>query len=127
MGTLGSNADIGHGTTISWSGDTINFTTLKIGDSEVDVVETTHSATTSKWKTFIAGLKDAGSITFTLNFAVTEAPSLVEGETGSLVVNLVGGSFTATAILRKRGVDVPIDGRMTASVEFKLSGVPVWA
>lgn len=127
MSTYGASADIGHGTTLTWATNTVDLISLSVGELTADAVESTHSASTSKWKTFFAGLKDAGSIEATINFAITEASGFTVATSGTLTVNFTGGSFSCSAVLTGYSVDVPIDGRMTAKCKWKLSGVPTWA
>lgn len=71
-----SNADIGHGALFGIEGPTpgVYVTVAEVvaitpPGMTRDSVEVTHLTSPGKWKEFIAGLKDSGEASFTMNFA----------------------------------------------------------
>ena len=127
MANIGQDADIGWGVTVTWSGDTYSLKSFDGPSEAADAVESTHSQSTSKYRTFIEGLLDAGELTLTCNFAPNEAITFGEG-VGTLVVTFPGpNTFTCSAVLTGRSPAAEVDGVMEQDVSWKLTGVPVWA
>ena len=108
-----------------------------------DAVEATHTASTNRWREFLAGLKDGGEVSLTMNHlpnnATQDATSggLV-GEFATVDGDTVGNwkltfpvspavSWTFPAILTAFEPATPIDDRMTATATFKIAGEPTLA
>lgn len=134
MAEIGTTADIGHLGKIDWNSNQYDFIEEVNGPSlSTDSVETTHSQSTSAWKEFIPGLKDAGEVTARINFDPDE-PVIQDATVRSLVITFppgsgqsTGATFTCDAFVTGASVAIPIGDRMTQEVTWKFTGVPVWA
>lgn len=134
-------------------------TLLKIGDGEVEeefttiaevtniagpnlsqeTIDVTSHSSTERWREFIAGLLDAGEVSFDINFIPTEnTHKLSTGILGDMVAGtkrnfeLVfpdGGSTTWSfaAIITAFEPSEAIDDKLAASISLKLSGKPTLA
>lgn len=100
-----------------------------------DTVDATHELSPAAWREFIAGLKDGGEVSMDLNFipggtaaAALMAELNLDGALASinrLILFPSGSTFTFAAILTGFEPDAPIDDKMSASVTFKVTGMPV--
>lgn len=98
-----------------------------------DAVDATHMQSSEKWREFIAGLKDGGEVTIDMNF--------IPGNTtmatirGLFDTDLVGqyritwpdspaSRFGFEALCTGFSPEAPVDGKMSASVTFKVTGEP---
>lgn len=94
-----------------------------------EAVETTTLAAPNGYKTFIAGLKELGEASFTLNFTPSATDTLVtafEAETGSYQITFPNGVrlqfdgfFTAYTM-----PELTPGGKMEATVTIKATGEP---
>lgn len=100
-----------------------------------DVPDATHMQSPEKWREFIGGLRDPGECTLTLNFLP-----------GGAAQDMIMASFTADVVGHFRiefptpygehwdfdawcvgfAPEVPLDGKMTTTARFKLSGKPTF-
>lgn len=96
-----------------------------------DAVETTHMASTERWREFIGGLKDAGEASIEINFDpgdATAASFLTDINTNTagyykiVFPDTTSWGFAAIATGFEPGA--PIDDRMTATFTVKLTGKP---
>lgn len=103
-----------------------------------DPVEATHTDSTEAWREFIAGLKDGGEVTITMNFLAGNATQNNSGLLGDFNSQAAQNyritwpssptvDWTFAAILTGFEPDAPIDDRMTASATFKITGKPTLA
>jgi predicted secreted protein len=104
-----------------------------------DTPEATHTDSTAGYKEFIAGMKDGGEVTVTMNFLPADATQKLSGgllgdfATDTLINYKITFPSSPTVAWTFAGLmtgfepDVPIDDRMTASVSFKVSGQPTLA
>lgn len=139
---MSTDAKIGHGTL---------FQIQNIGDSpdnwdsiaEVvsvtppsltrDAIDATHSESPEKWREFIPGLRDGGEVTLEVNF--------IPGGLGTAAILATFNSddrinariqfpdspvttWQFTAFITAFNPEAPFDDKMSASVTFKLSGIP---
>lgn len=122
-------ADIGHGISLSFS----TFTAVIQGTVDgfglsADSIETSHAGLAAAERTFMQGWLDSGEVTFELQFNPDEPdPRDLGSATLTLTWPLPAGQSTpatwaATAFCTNYAPSAPIDGLMTASVTFKLSG-----
>lgn len=134
MATYGTYSDIGHRTSVAWNSNTYYLISMDGPSGTTDAVETTHSGTTDYSKTFMPGLNDEGEITLNINFNPDE-PAVTRSRTVSNLVATFppktgqtnGATFTCSAFVTAASVAVQIEGRMTQTVTWKLSGVATWA
>ena len=131
-----SNADIGWGAAFGIEGVTPG---TYVAVAEVvgitppgmtrDAVEVTHLASANEWKQFIAGLKDAGEASFTLNFVASATDTVLaafEAKTGNYQITFpngvmmrFSGFFTAYS-----PPEMTPEGKMEASASIKVTGAP---
>jgi predicted secreted protein len=96
-----------------------------------DTVDASHELSPEAWREFIAGMKDAGEVSFDMNFVPgsTDAANFMAelGLAGSAALKnrqivFPDGSIMAfAAILTGYEPDAPIDDKMAASVTLKVS------
>ena len=106
----------------------------------LDPIDVTNHSSPSAWKEFVAGLKDGGEVSFEVNFIPTEATH--KNAAGGLLNDLDGRTlrnfelifpdsgatkWTFAAFITGFEVAAPVDGKLSASITLKLSGVPVIA
>jgi len=122
----------GHGTTLSGASTGSIGQILSIGlpDQKVDDLDVTTMASTNKWREFIPGLKDAGSMTLQLLYEKANY-NKVQGALGSTpevwTITLPDGStFACTGYINANGGDSPHEDKITQSVTLKLSGQPTF-
>ena len=129
-----SNADIGWGAVFAIEGTTpgtyvpvaeVKAITLPGGSR--DAVDVTHLASPDRYREFIAGLKDGGEASFTLNWVPSATDSLMAGFVA------VSGTYQVTApngvLMRFSGFftnysppELTPEGPMEASATIKVSG-----
>lgn len=145
---MATQAMIGHGTRVAildsnasppdyvTVAEVTNVTPASLARDAIDV---THVQSPDKWREFIPGLRDAGEVTFEMNFipkgdgfsqilasfnsdeVQTLRITFPDGTGGSpddATVWIISGFITAFE------PDAPVDDKMSASVTMKLSGKP---
>ena len=102
----------------------------------MDTVETTHTSSTNKYREFIAGLLDAGEVTFEVNWLPAdathkEATGFLADMKARIVRNYQliwpdAGTTTWTIACLITGCEpaAPLEDRMTASITLKVTGDP---
>ena len=117
-------ADSGFGTTITFSsGFFAEILSVDGPDLSRDPIETTHMATTNGNKTFIpSDLIDNGTLSVEIAYVPATAPPISSAaETGT--VTMPGGSTAAfSGFMVAFAPSFPIDDRMTASCDVKVTG-----
>lgn len=107
-----------------------SITPVEYSADEIDV--TTHSST-DKYRQFVQGLRDAGSITVEGYFTTATAQSVVnlfESTYSALTATIDLPTspsvtrFTSTVFVTSFSVEAPLDGVITYSATFKISGKP---
>ncbi|MCB0070011.1 MAG: hypothetical protein KDE20_01075 [Caldilineaceae bacterium] len=105
---------------------------------EMDTIDVTaHDSSTSYFREYIAGLRDAGEVTFDLNLdpdgtthkhATGGVPYLLEeGTLEDFVIVFPDGSQVAfEGFVTSWEPDMPFDDKMSASATIKVSGKPTW-
>lgn len=139
---MATNAKIGHGTLFAILSDSVSpadyvtvaeVTNITPPNLARDAVDATHTASSEGWREFIPGLKDAGEVTFEMNFV----PS---GASTDLVLEAFNADdpvsckitfpdtppteWTFSAICTGFEPEAPVDDKMVASVTLKLTGKP---
>jgi hypothetical protein len=98
-----------------------------------DVPDATHMASPEKWREFIPGLRDAGECTMTMNFIpggagqdaiIGNFTDDVQGNYRIIFPNAEVWGFAAYCV--GFAPEAPLDGKMTATARFKLSGKPTY-
>lgn len=95
-----------------------------------EAIDATHMASPDRYKEFIAGLMDAGEVSMDLNYLPSAADAFIAAlEAGKKNYQIVMPgddevTFTFTAICTAYQPTAPVDGKMTASATFKISGKP---
>lgn len=133
--------DFGFGTLLKFGATptTIARVTGISGPSyEMDTIDVTaHDSSTSYFREYIAGLRDAGEVTFDLNYdpdgtthkhASGGVPYLLEqGTLEDFEIVFPDGTEVAfEALVISWEPDMPFDDKMTASATLKISGKPTW-
>lgn len=137
-------ATFGHGTLLQIGDGAVSqmFTTIGnvmniSGPSlALETIDTTSHDTADKFREFIGGLRDAGEVSFSVNFLPSHA---TQSSTSGLIKDLEDATlrdfqivfpFTAvvtwaiTALVTGYTPTAPIDDKMTADVTLKVSGKP---
>lgn len=115
------------GITYSFSGVTAKVHDVSFGGLKCETKEVTNQASASGWKEFIAGLKEAGTVTLKSEFDGS-LPTL--GTAGDLAITFPFTApkvWTLHAILSGYKPDGKLGDAMTADVTFQITGVPAVA
>jgi hypothetical protein len=103
------------------------------------VVESTHMASTSGFREFIATIVDGGDVTFDLNFLPADDTQdwiyglihdINTGTIAALRIIWTDGATTTwnfNAWITRLNPSAPVEGKLSASLTVKLSGVPTLA
>lgn len=95
-----------------------------------EAIDATHMASPDEYKEYIAGLMDAGEVSMDLNYIPDAADAFVaaiEAGKRNYQIILPGAdevTFTFAAICTAYQPTAPVDGKMTATATFKVSGKP---
>jgi len=107
-----------------------------------DAQDATHTESPEGWREFIAGLKDGGEISATLNFvADSDTTSRILATFDSNTIQqfrilfndgdqdsspLTCSRFTVTGIVTGFAIEAPIDNKHSATITVKISGKPTF-
>lgn len=101
-----------------------------------DTVDATNEQSPGAHREFIAGLADAGEVAIDINYvpggaaaASIEAEKALTGPSAAITRRITfpdGSYLTFVGILSGAEPDAPIDDKMSASLTFKVSGVPTF-
>lgn len=135
-----TDATIGHNTLFQRDPGTGSYATLAEVTSITppnltrDTIDATHMLSTSRYREFISGLRDGGEATIELNFIPGGAAmtSLLADFISNAVVPYKilfpnSTAWTFDAFVTSIGPEAPLDDKMSASITFKITGVPVLA
>ena len=125
-------ADEGFGTTITFSSSFFaEIQKVALKGYARNAIQTTHMTTTSGYRTFQpSDLKDPGTLTIDLSFRPNDdIPITSVAATCTVTFPTPAGSSTGatlacSAFLTSFDIMDPMDERMTATAEVKLTGVP---
>lgn len=138
---MATSAKIGYGTLLK-VGDggspTELFTTLNVEVTSItpfgytrEAIDATHMQSADSFKDYIAGLMDAGEVSIELSFIPSASDpvvaALVAGAQNYQILFPSIATFTFRAICTSYSPTAPVDGKMSASAAFKISGKPTWA
>lgn len=100
-------------------------------DHQVDQIDVTHFQSAGRTREFIPGLADAGTVSVSMNFTPNSASdSRIEAlrTAGTVLAMRVtypnGVRVTFNASVQSYTKAIPVDDRMTATVEVKVAGAP---
>lgn len=115
-------ADLGNGTTLTFSGITANLIDINGPNLERGEVETTHMGTTTARTYSPDDLYDAGEVTCTVEYNGENFP--ITGAAATLTIDWGGAGNTSavSAFLKSVSPGAAIGERMTADLSFKCSG-----
>lgn len=101
-----------------------------------DTIDASHELSPGAHREFIAGLADAGEVSLDINYvpgspatAALEAEKALTGSSAAINrrITFPDGSYMIfVGILTGFEPDAPIDDKMSASVTFKVSGIPTF-
>ena len=124
--------DTGLGLTLThaaatWTAKVIDLT---IGARTMTAVDSSDTGVTSGWRTFIAGAKDAGEITFSTVYEKNAEPpmaGLVEAWTVTFPnTGTTAATFACDGFITSITDTVPLDDLISSDVTIKLSGAPTF-
>ena len=98
-----------------------------------DAIDATHSESPDGWREFIGGLKDGGEVEIAMNYVPGSATTiLMMQEIAAAVGNKqivfpAGEIFSFAALCTNISPETPVDGKMEASVTYKVTGRPTLA
>lgn len=127
-----SDAIMGHGTVFErWDGTTF-VAVAEVFDingpgMSRDVIEVTNYDSPNKWREKIAGLRDAGEVSFTLNFLATSytvfRDDFDSDDSVQYKITLPGGfNLTFNGFVTDLPLTVPVGDRVTMDVTIEISG-----
>lgn len=97
-----------------------------------DAVDASHQQSPNGWKEYINGWKDGGEPSVTVNYVPSATDPLLAAFNSSTVgqyriTHPNGVTCTFTAVIKGFSPETPIDDRMRVTLDFQVSGQPVWA
>lgn len=125
---------IGVGTTLvgAVSGAIGMITNINIGGVEVADIDVTtlNNAAATRFRVWIAGLKDSAEFTLTViyesvNMALLIARTGAANETWTVTLP-DGSTFVQLGHIKKLGLTIPFEDKMMTPVTFKMSGAPAF-
>jgi len=137
-------ARIGFGTTLVDKGaagsstNTIDkITDVSIGGISLATVDATHMGSTNRFQEFIAGLRDGGEVTFTVQSDPVNSGSadgwhylkdaLEDNDPHVFHLTFPNGTrFTYTAFTTNLAVPTPLADKVVTNVTHKITGQPTW-
>lgn len=138
---MATNAAIGHGSTFSIGdgGGLEVFTAvaevfaITPPNMRRDMQDATHMASTDKWREFIPGLRDAGEVQMQINFipggAAQDAvfAKFASDTASNFKITFPNAEeWIFSAFCTEFSAEDPLDGKMTVTTRFKLTGKPAF-
>jgi predicted secreted protein len=129
-----SDATHGHGTTLAGStaGTIGNVVTLTIDGVTIDIIDVTTMDSTNKWKEKLAGLKDPGRITFTVNYdgAASGDANTIHNNLGTSQTWTVTfpdtSTYAATGWIQHYTIADPVADKISQDVTIEFTGAPTF-
>lgn len=126
---IGYNAAFGIGTGPTTFTDVAEVVSITPPGMTRDAVDATHLKSAGAWRQFIAGLKDAGEASLTLNWVAAANDTLLtafNAETGNYQITFPNGVMMRFAgfFTAYTPPELTADGKMEASVTVKVTGAP---
>ena len=130
----------GYGATLKFTNGTSTTTiaqVTKIGNSGTGMTDIDISTmdSTSKWRSFVPGMKDAGQIDVEFNFEDANETALLAiiGTTGTWTIQVndstatggtSGSKLSWSGYAKPPTLDVPFDDKISGTMSIKLTGAP---
>jgi hypothetical protein len=97
-----------------------------------DAIEATHHASPNSYREYIPGMIDGGEVSIEINYVPSNADVIIAALQSSSagqfrITHANGVSVTFSAVVTGYSPETPIDGKMSATATFKVSGRPTWA
>jgi len=117
-------ADSGFGTTVSFeSGFLAEIISVDGPDVSREAIDTTHMGTSNGRMTYIpSDLIGGGTVSVELAYVPSTAPPITSSASAVAITYPDGGTCSFDGFLTSFSVSVPIDDRMTATAEIKVTG-----
>ena len=131
---MASNAIAGVGTSFrKWSGGVwvpiAEITSISGPTMTRDFIDVTSLDSTSGYREFITGFRDAGTVSLTMNFTRATYDSMKADFESSVLQNYEiflpdddGTSLEFTGLVTELPLEIPTDDKITANVTIKISG-----
>lgn len=124
----------GHGTTLSGgsAGAIGNIVTLTIDGVSIDIIDITTMLSTNKFKEKLAGLKDSGRITFTVNYdgSASGNADTIHSNLGTAQVWTVTFPDTSTYVcsgfIQTYSIADPVEDKISQDVTIEFTGEPTF-
>lgn len=117
------------GTVASGLTSIAQITSISLPEVSCDDIDVTSMDSTDDAKEFVAGLIDSGSLGLELSYEKSNYSNLLGAVRISDTYTLTfkdGSTLVFTGYLKSVGGDMPVDGKITNSATFKVSGLPVF-
>ena len=97
-----------------------------------DAIDVTFMDSTSGFREFIPGLKDAGEVTVEMNWSPSATDPIIAALTADAVGQFklqynAGVNVVFKAIVTSYEMQSPLGEKLSATATFKVTGVPTWA
>lgn len=102
-----------------------------------DTIDVTHASSPSKFREFIAGLRDAGEVTLEMNFTQSDYASFLAAfdsdGLNNYKVTIPDDNYSTKPNIVFAGIitgietEISVEDKVQASVTFKLSGKPTYS
>lgn len=133
-----SSAETGYSATFGiYNGSTYDLVaevvSIKSPNYSREAVDATHLSSDDGYREFIAGIRDAGEVSITLNYLASASDALIaaiDAGTDSFQITSPGSTITITFSGICTAYDIgemTVDDKITATATFKISGKPTLA
>jgi len=115
------------GLTVTFSGFTGEVVDIDYSGATCETIDVTHQQSSSYFREYLAGLRDGGEVTLTVNFNPTQNNLSILGNSGTLTISRPGWakSLNCSAICTGvGGISASLGQKATTKVSFKLTGIP---
>lgn len=115
------------GLTVTFSGFSGEVVDVDYGGATCETVDVTHQESSSYFREYLAGLRDGGEVTLTVNFDPTTTSLSILGAKGALTLSRAGWSksLSCSAICTGvGGISGSLGQKVTTRITFKITGVP---
>lgn len=127
---MSTDAFIGHGTTLTWGGVAVAEINAIGGISLTrDKVDATDLQSPDKYREWIAGLKDSGELSLSMNFVRDAVDEFVvdfdSGEIKEAVITFPDNgatSFTFDGFVSAMEIGVPLETKVPCETKIKITG-----
>ncbi len=129
--TIGYQISLGIWNGVSAYNNVAEITNVSPPQYSRDAVEATHQQSANGFREYIPGLLDAGEVPLEINYVPTPSDPILTAMRAGLTqfrISLPNNvTCTFSGIITAFNPDTPLDGKMSANITIKVSGMPVWA